>query len=67
MVESKGTISILGICKGLETINHPFKGFYPTGKPKAFAYVSMVMEQMVKQEVIKLEEARLDDRWYSVI
>jgi len=58
---------VLEVCEAMNDIPHNFKGYYPTGKPKAFPYVSMVLEQMVEQGVIKLEEADFQDRWYSVI
>lgn len=67
LIEQSGTISVLEICERMKAIPHNFMGYYSTGKPKAFAYVSMVMEQMVKQGVLKLDQADFDNRWYSVV
>lgn len=67
LLEINGTISVLEICKELNTMDHDFKGYFLTGKPKSFPYVSMVMDQLIKQGACKLEKSDLDDRWYSVV
>jgi hypothetical protein len=62
LVERSGTISVLEICQGINSIQHNFKGYFSTGKPKAFPYVSMVMDQLVKQGAVRLDESDFADR-----
>ncbi|MGE8203864.1 hypothetical protein ACQKP0_04805 [Heyndrickxia sp. NPDC080065] len=67
LLENSGTISVLEICQELNTVQHDFRGYFSTGKPKVFPYVSMVKDQLKEQGVCKVEKADLDDRWYSVV
>jgi hypothetical protein len=66
-IEQNGTVSVLELCRELNVIPHNFKGFYSTGKPKSFFYVSTIMEGLVKQGTIKVDKADLNDRWYSIL
>lgn len=67
LLETHGTISVLEICEELDAIEHNYKGFFSTGKPLAFPHVAMFLDQLVQQEICRLEKSNLDDRWYSVI
>ncbi|WP_257985597.1 hypothetical protein [Bacillus sp. V5-8f] len=41
-VEKRRSISVLEICKELNSFQHDFKGNFSTGKPKIYPYVTMV-------------------------
>lgn len=66
LIENTGTTSVLEVCSEINQFNHPFKGFYDSGKPKSFVYVAMVLDQLVDQGVCQLDSKTFDDRWYSV-
>lgn len=66
LIETAGTISVLEVCEEMNVISHDFKGYYDSGKPKAFGYVAMVLDQLVDQEACRLDSKTFEDRWYSV-
>jgi hypothetical protein len=66
LIETAGTISVLEVCEEMNGISHDFKGYYDSGKPKAFGYVAMVLDQLVDQGACRLDSKSFEDRWYSV-
>ncbi|QNG59372.1 DUF3895 domain-containing protein [Bacillus sp. PAMC26568] len=66
LIETAGTISVLEVCEEMNEISHDFKGYYDSGKPKAFGYVAMVLDQLVDQGACRLDSKTFEDRWYSV-